>query len=77
TTAVLSVRGRVDRIDRRLDDEGNEELVVVDYKTSRRTCTEDEARSSLQLAMYAAATARSLRRPCTRVELHHVPSATV
>jgi len=77
TTAVLSVRGRVDRIDRRLDDDGNEELVVVDYKTSRRPCTQDEARSSLQLAMYAAATARSLRRPCTLVELHHVPSATV
>lgn len=77
TTAVLSVRGRVDRIDRRLDEDGHEELVVVDYKTSRRPCTEDEARSSLQLAMYAAATARSLRRPCTLVELHHVPSATV
>jgi len=77
TTSILSVRGRVDRIDRRVDGDGAEELVVVDYKTSRRPSTEDETRTSLQLAMYAAATARTLRRPCTTVELHHVPSATI
>jgi putative RecB family exonuclease len=77
TTTALSLRGRVDRIDARRAEDGREELVVVDYKTSRRPSTQDEARSSLQLAVYAAATARSLRRPCSTVELHHVPTATV
>ncbi len=53
------------------------ELVVVDYKTGRRTLTTADARSSLALAVYAVATARTLRRPCRRVELHHLPSGEV
>ena len=53
------------------------ELVVVDYKTGRHLLTTDDARSSLALAVYAVAAARSLRRPCHRVELHHLPSGTV
>ncbi|MEZ5115134.1 MAG: PD-(D/E)XK nuclease family protein [Candidatus Nanopelagicales bacterium] len=69
TTAVLALNGRVDRIDRRGD-----ALVVVDYKTGRRVPTEDDVRGSLALAAYAAAVRRTLKRPCTRVELHHVPS---
>jgi RecB family exonuclease len=76
-TPVLSVRGRVDRIDERVDDDGRRVLVVVDYKTSRRPSTQDDARSSLQLAMYSAAVERTLRAPCTAVELHHVPTNTV
>ena len=71
-TARLALSGRVDRIDRR-----GEELVVVDYKTGRRVPGPDDARGSLALALYALATARTLRRRCTKVELHHLPSATV
>ena len=71
-TAVLALSGRVDRIDERGD-----ELVVVDYKTSRRPSTPEEARTSLPLAVYAAAAWRVFRRRCVRVELHHVPSGTV
>jgi putative RecB family exonuclease len=53
------------------------ELVVVDYKTGRRVLTTADARGSLALAVYAAAAARTLRRPCRRVELHHLPSGSV
>src|ERR1700744_4432509 len=53
------------------------ELVVVDYKTGRHLLTTDDARSSLALAVYAVAAPRSLRRPCHRVELHHLPSGTI
>ncbi|NEE04117.1 RecB family exonuclease [Phytoactinopolyspora halotolerans] len=68
--AALS--GRIDRLDER---EG--ELVVVDYKTGRHLLTTDDVRSSLALAVYAAAAERTLRRPCRRVELHHLPSGEV
>lgn len=71
-TESVAVSGRVDRLD---DRDG--ELVVVDYKTGRQVPTDDDARTSLPMALYAAATARVFRRPCTRVELHHVPSGTV
>ncbi len=71
-SAVLAVSGRVDRIDQRGD-----ELVVVDYKTGRSVLTTDDARGSLALALYALAAARTLRRPCRRVELHHLPTGTV
>ncbi|GAA3442113.1 hypothetical protein Pve01_61910 [Planomonospora venezuelensis] len=71
-TSVLALSGRVDRLDRR-----GGELVVVDYKTGRRPPVDDDARSSLALAVYAIASARMLRRPCRRVELHHLPSGSV
>jgi len=71
-TAALAVMGRVDR----LDDRGGE-LVVVDYKTGRAPCTEEQARTSLPLALYAAAVWKMFRRRCVRVELHHVPTAGV
>jgi RecB family exonuclease len=71
-TETLAVSGRVDRID---DRDG--ELVIVDYKTGRRIPDIDDARGSLALALYALAAARTLRRPCHRVELHHLPSDTV
>jgi len=51
-------------------------LVIVDYKTGRYVPDGDDARSSLALAVYAVSAARTLRRPCSRVELHHLPSGT-
>jgi RecB family exonuclease len=71
-TARLALSGRVDRID---DRDG--ELVVVDYKTGRRALTTDDVRGSRPLALYALAVARTLRRACRRVELHHLPTGTV
>jgi len=73
-TIVLS--GRVDRLDARPAEAGTE-LVVVDYKTGRHLLTVDDARSSLALALYALAASRVLRRPCHRVELHHLPTGQV
>jgi RecB family exonuclease len=75
-TDSLVLTGRVDRIDER-DRPDGPELAIVDYKTSRRTCTEEEARTSLPLALYAAAAWRMFRRRTLRVELHHVPTGTV
>ena len=71
-TAGRTLQGRIDRLDERGD-----QLVVVDYKTSRTPSTDDEARTSLPLALYAAAAWKMFRRKCVRVELHHVPSGTV
>ncbi len=75
-TDVVALSGRVDRLDLR-DDAAGGELVVVDYKTGRRPLATDDARSSLALAIYALAASRVLRRPCRRVELHHLPSGSV
>jgi RecB family exonuclease len=69
---TIVAEGRVDRIDER-----DGELVIVDYKTGRKALTTDDARSSQALALYALAARRTLRRPCSRVELHHLPSGTV
>lgn len=71
-TDRLAVSGRIDRLDRRDD-----ELVVVDYKTGRHVLTTDDARGSLALAIYALAAARTMRRRCVTVELHHLPTGTV
>lgn len=71
-TATLAITGRVDRLDER-----GAELVVVDYKTSRVAPTQEDARTSLPLALYAVSVARMFRRTCERVELHHTPSGTV
>lgn len=70
---ALRLRGIIDRLDRTADGE----LVVVDYKTGRHLLTADDARSSIALALYALAAGRALRRPCHRVELHHLPSGQV
>jgi RecB family exonuclease len=75
--AGVALEGRVDRIDERTTDDGQFELVIVDYKTGRHVLDMYDARASLALAVYAAAAARTLRRPCRRVELHHLPSGTV
>jgi putative RecB family exonuclease len=72
-TTRLVLSGRVDRIDERPD--GG--IVVVDYKTGRRPPADGDARGSLALAVYAVAAARTLRRPCAVVELHHLPTGTV
>lgn len=76
-TEVLAVSGRVDRLDDRRRSDGSRELVVVDYKTSRQVPSTYDVRSSLALALYAVAVSRMFRRPCRRVELHHVPTGEV
>jgi len=73
---TLVAEGRIDRLDERDGRDGGE-VVVVDYKTARRVPDADDARSARSLALYALAVRRSLRRPCRRVELHHLPSGTV
>jgi RecB family exonuclease len=65
--------GRVDRI----DDRAGDGIVIVDYKTGRQILTVDDARTSLALAVYAAAAERTLHKPCRRVELHHLPTGSV
>ena len=77
TTSRLALSGRIDRVDQRGSEDGGEELVVVDYKTGRRPSTEQEARTSLALAVYVAGVRRTFRRRSRRVELHHLPSGTV
>ncbi|HTU72299.1 MAG TPA: PD-(D/E)XK nuclease family protein [Trebonia sp.] len=76
-TELIAVSGRIDRLDARLAQDGTTELVVVDYKTGRHLLTTDDARSSMALALYALAASRSLRRECTQVELHHLPTGRV
>lgn len=76
-TDLIAVSGRIDRLDSRPAASDGTELVVVDYKTGRHVLTVDDARSSMALALYAMAAARSLRRDCTRVELHHLPTGAV
>jgi putative RecB family exonuclease len=71
-TSILALNGRADRIDRRGD-----ELVIVDYKTGRSELSDDDARGSRALALYAYATSRVFRRACYQVELHHLPTGTV
>ena len=71
STSRIVTEGRTDRIDER-----GREAVVVDYKTGRRPGA-DDARRSQALALYALGARSTLRRPCTRVELHHVPTGEV
>lgn len=75
-TAVLAFNGRADRIDSRRGPDGPE-AVIVDYKTGRSGLDADDARGSQALALYAYAAQRVFRRPSYRVELHHLPTATV
>ena len=77
-TDLIAVSGRIDRLDDRRPADGRPgELVVVDYKTGRHPLSVDDARSSLALALYALAAERVMRRPCRRVELHHLPTGNV
>jgi RecB family exonuclease len=89
-TGRLALSGRIDRLDDRAvqgsrdatdggggPSSASSELVVVDYKAGRRPPTADDARGSLALALYAIAAAATLRRPCRRVELHHLPTGVV
>ncbi|HEX8345056.1 MAG TPA: PD-(D/E)XK nuclease family protein [Actinoplanes sp.] len=75
-TAVLAFNGRADRIDSRTGPDGPE-AVIVDYKTGRSGLDADDARGSQALALYAYAAQRVFRRPCRRVELHHLPTGSV
>jgi RecB family exonuclease len=76
-TELIALSGRIDRLDDRREPGGSGGLVVVDYKTGRHLLTVDDARTSLPLALYALAAARVMRRPCLRVELHHLPTGRV
>jgi len=76
-TDLIAVSGRIDRLDERHGPDGCGQLVVVDYKTGRHVLTVDDARTSLPLALYALAAQRVMRRPCRRVELHHLPTGQV
>ena len=76
-TDLITVSGRIDRLDDRRGSDGSGELVVVDYKTGGHLLTVDDARTSLPLALYALAAERVMRRPCRRVELHHLPTGRV
>ena len=81
-TDKIAVSGRIDRLDARPGETTGSagpvtELVVVDYKTGRHLLTVDDARSSMALALYALAAGRALRRPCHRVELHHLPTGEI
>ena len=92
-TELIAVSGRIDRLDDRpagdavpesaaeLGEFGGlgrgRQLVVVDYKTGRHPLTIDDVRSSMALALYALAAGRVLRRPCWKVELHHLPTGQV
>ncbi|HEY7144037.1 MAG TPA: PD-(D/E)XK nuclease family protein [Streptosporangiaceae bacterium] len=76
-TDLVTISGRIDRLDDRPRHDGSGELVVVDYKTGRHLLTVDDARTSLPLALYALAAQRVMRRPCLRVELHHLPTGRV
>jgi putative RecB family exonuclease len=71
-TSVLALNGRADRIDA-----DGDEAVIVDYKTGRAGLDADDARGSQALALYAFAASRVFRRPCRRVELHHLPTGTI
>jgi RecB family exonuclease len=75
-TGVLAFNGRTDRIDSRPGPDGPQ-LVIVDYKTGRTGSDADDARGSQALALYAYAAERVFRKPCRRVELHHLPTGTV
>src|SRR5262249_58480163 len=76
-TAHIVVSGRVDRLDARRGPTGDTELAVVDYKTGRRALTNDDARTSLALALYALAAGRIFHKRCRRVELHHLPTREI
>jgi RecB family exonuclease len=76
-TDLIALSGRIDRLDDRRGPGGSGELVVVDYKTGRHVLSVDDARTSLPLALYALAAERVMRRPCRRVELHHLPTGRV
>lgn len=71
-TDRLALSGRIDRIDER-----DGAMVVVDYKTGRSGVSDDAARGSPALAIYVLGVRRTLRRDCTRVELHHLPTGEV
>src|SRR5664280_303249 len=68
-TGEMAIQGRIDRLDDRAG-----RLIVVDYKTGNWVPGPDDARTSLPLALYAAAVWKTFRRPCVDVELHHIPT---
>jgi putative RecB family exonuclease len=75
-TEQIVLSGRIDRLDERRAPGGGRMLAVVDYKTGRRPLTDDDARTSLALALYAMAAGRMFHTVCHLVELHHLPTST-
>lgn len=71
-TSRLNVQGRIDRIDDR-----SGEYVVVDYKTGRSPLTDEDARASMALAIYVKAVRTGLKKACSLVELHHLPTGAI
>jgi putative RecB family exonuclease len=57
--------------------DAEEPLAVERWVSGRRVPEPEDARDSPALALYAVAAAHTLRRGCTRVELHHLPSGRV
>jgi putative RecB family exonuclease len=77
TTGELAVQGKVDRVDIEVDEERRDHAVVIDYKTGRHPLSDDDARTSLALALYVMGVRRTLKQECHRVELHHLPTGRV
>lgn len=69
-TEHLIVEGRIDR----LDESQDSAVTVVDYKTGKSVPTPDDVRASMAMAMYALMVKRALKRECTSLALHHIPS---
>lgn len=67
----MTLEGKADRVDER-----GGHLRVVDYKTGKHAPTDDDAASSPALAVYVLGAQQTLRRPCWRAELHHLPTGT-
>jgi RecB family exonuclease len=76
-TSTITINTRIDRIDIAHTADGESECTIVDYKTGKSVPTTDDVRGSLALAFYAIAVQQSLRKPCSQVALHHIPSGTV
>ena len=72
-TEAFTLQGRVDR----LDDRGDDGWPSSTTRPAAWEPADDDARTSLPLALYAAAVWKMFRRRCVRVELHHLPSGTV
>jgi putative RecB family exonuclease len=70
------LRGLIDRVDEVRSKEGESALVVVDYKSGARKPSAGEARSDLQLTIYALVIQQMLGLPVERVEFHFLKSGT-
>ena len=63
--STLKIGGKIDRI----DDLGNGEIEIIDYKTGERIPTQKEIDGNLQMTIYALATTEILQRPIEKIKL--------